>query len=48
VAPFDDATADSWLARLAGLEPVAPPASVRFADRDTAVDDGAGGPGTAA
>jgi protein associated with RNAse G/E len=47
-APFDDATADSWLARLAGLEPVAPPASVRFSDRDTAVDDGAGGPGTAA
>lgn len=29
-APFDDATPDAWLARLAALEPVAPPPPVHF------------------
>ncbi|MFC8679982.1 DUF402 domain-containing protein [Microbacterium ureisolvens] len=45
-APFDDATPDAWLARLADYEAVAPPAPVFFADPTAAA--GLGGPGTAA
>nr|WP_198425715.1 DUF402 domain-containing protein [Microbacterium ureisolvens] len=45
-APFDDATPDAWLARLAEYEAVAPPAPVFFADPTAAA--GLGGPGTAA
>ena len=33
-APFDDATAEHWLARLAALPPVAQPARVTFAERE--------------
>ncbi|MDW4571780.1 DUF402 domain-containing protein [Microbacterium sp. M3] len=46
-APFDDATADAWLARLAALPPVAPPPPADLTEPGAA-GDGLGGPESAA